>query len=1240
MAPRLGSAVLLLLVAASAPAADWPAWRFDANRSSASSQELPARMYPQWARVEPPLTPAWPDQSLMPFDAAYEPVVAGKILYFGSSRTDSVTAVDTATGEMKWRFHAEGPVRFAPLAWEGRLYVVSDDGYLYCLDAAKGTLLWKFRGGPSDRKIMGNGRLISTWPARGAPVIADGTVYFAASIWPFMGIFIHALDARNGRVIWTNDGDGSTYMKQPHNADSFAGVAPQGPMAVLGDYLLVTGGRSVPACYDRKTGKLIHFLLNENSKKGGGSTVAAVGKIFVNGGGMFSVETGKHLGTFPAIAVLTPEVLYGYEKGVLRAYDLAAMPDPSPPKRPAGGLLPPVPKPALPELASLPLPGVTCMIRAGDRLYLGMAGKVVSLSLPLSKVSSGVDWSAEVEGTVASLVAADDRLFAVTLEGRIVCFGRDKVEPLVHRAAAPELPVDEWTERARQVLESARVTEGYCVAWGLGSGRLVEELARQSKLHVVVVEPDPLKVRVERERLNYLGLAGELVAVHHADPRAFDLPPYFASLMVSEEPEKLALNDVAFVRGIYQSLRPYGGTACFALKSPERLRFGRTMENDQLAGAVLKVSPAGQLLIRSGALPGAGNWTHEHADAGNSRVSTDALVRAPLGLLWFGGSTNDGLLPRHGHGPQPQVIDGRIIIEGVDKLRALDIYTGRLLWETQLPGLGARYNNLLHQPGANAGGTNYISTSDGIYVAYRDGCVILDPETGRRSGEFRMPGGARWGYINILGDYLIGGTALASDLPPEGAAATIDPVAPGDSSEQPRVHITWKQYRSAADTQASSTSLVVMDRHTGKLMWEAPARGGFRHNAICAGGGRLYAIDRDPATRGKKSNGDKLILTAFDLKTGARLWEHDADVFGTFLAYSAKHDVLVESGRMARDTLPDELAGMRAFRARSGDVLWYGPKIVGPAMLHGDIIIRDKGATELLTGKPVMKPDPLTGELVEWTWSRNYGCNTPAAAENLMTFRSGAAGYCDLAGDSGTGNFGGIRSGCTNNLVVANGVLAAPDYTRTCTCSYQNQTSLALVPMPEAEMWTSFGKRDPKGVIKRLGLNFGAVGDRKADDGTLWLEYPSVGGASPTVNLKMTNTPVEYFRHHASRFTGGLPWVVSSGVKGIEGFTITLAPPGTPERRYTVRLHFAEPESIGAGERVFGVSLQGKQVLDDLDIVKEAGGAYRGIIKEFRDVVVGESLTVHFDANSGTKRRPLICGIEMVLDENGRARTP
>src|SRR2546421_339317 len=128
--------------------------------------------------------------------------------------------------------------------------------------------------------------------------------------------------------------------------------------------------------------------------------------------------------------------------------------------------------------------------------------------------------------------------------------------------------------------------------------------------------------------------------------------------------------------------------------------------------------------------PGPGNWPHEHGDAANTRVARDQLVKAPLGLLWFGGPSHEGILPRHGHGPQPQVIDGRCIIEGVDMLRAIDIYTGRLLWETQLPGIGFFYNNLLHHPGANASGGHYVCTSDSIDAEVGPCCFKLDPRPG------------------------------------------------------------------------------------------------------------------------------------------------------------------------------------------------------------------------------------------------------------------------------------------------------------------------------------------------------------------------------------------------------------------------------------------------------------------------------------------------------------------------------
>ena len=423
-----------------------------------------------------------------------------------------------------------------------------------------------------------------------------------------------------------------------------------------------------------------------------------------------------------------------------------------------------------------------------------------------------------------------------------------------------------------------------------------------------------------------------------------------------------------------------------------------------------------------------------------------------------------------------------------------------------------------------------------------------------------------------------------------------------------------------------------MDRHSGRVLWQATARLGFRHNSICIGGGRLYVIDRlaGPHLERLKKKGEPstvpAALVAFDLKDGRELWRSEEGIFGTFLSYSEAHDVLVESGRVARDTVTDEPKEMRTWKAAEGKPIWK-KGYSGPGMIHGDtILLGEAKACDLMTGALRGRIHPITGLPVEWTWARNYGCNTPAASEHLLTFRSGAAGYFDLAGDGGTGNFGGFKSGCTNNLLVAGGILNAPDYTRTCICSYQNQASLALVPMPEAEMWTFFGNAEIKGPVKRIGVNFGAPGDRRAEDGTLWLEHPSVGGKSPAAPIVVEGS-AEYLRKHSSRLSGeGAPWVAASGVKGIRTATLTLDPKAKEEVPYTVRLTFAELEGLKPGERVFDVSLQGREQLKNFDIAREAGGPDRSLVRTFT-VPASTEIRLEMTPRRG---KPLLCGMEVV----------
>jgi outer membrane protein assembly factor BamB len=1207
---------LLLLASLAVPAGKWAA----APPTRVGSPELPQRLHLSWTWELPPLKPAWPDQPLLQFDAAYQPVVHNRTMYLASSRTDSVTAYDLATGEERWCFRADGPVRFAPVGWSNRLFFVCDDGCLYCVDAAAGTLLWRFRGGPDGRLVLGNERLISAWPARGAPAIADGVVYFAAGIWPFMGIFLHALDARTGRVVWTNDGDGSIYIKQPHQADAFGGIAPQGRLVVAGDRLLVPGGRSVPACYDRHTGKLLHFRLADNSKRGGGPDVEVQGELFFNGSAAFDLATGDHLGPVGAPLVLAGDTAYTWARGECRAVDLGgarAVVRSEAARKQAKS-----PRPAwrLQVLAGVDVPRrVEALARAGSRLFAGSQGEVYALQLPLRSGPLAYAWHARVDGRPTHLLAAEGRLLVTTQEGRIYCFGPGRAEPIRHKIARPTpTPADEWTDRARAILQTAAIRDGYCMVQNPRHPRLLTEIVRQSDLRVMAVEPDGDRARELREELVRTGLHGERAAVVSGDLPEMRLPPYLASLLILETYPEEEDQQRNLLRAAFAVLRPYGGKALLPLAEDRAPAVEHVVTELGLEGARVRAAGGRVLLERTGPLPGAGIWTHEHADAANTRVSRDERVKAPLGLLWFGGPSHTGILSRHGHGPQPQVIDGRAILEGPDLLRAIDIYTGRLLWETRLPALGKAFENPRHQPGANASGSNYVSAADGIYVAHGTKCLRLDPATGRQTAAFSFPafpGGSRpatWSYLNVAGDFIVGGVAF--------------PVP--------------KDARKKLTSSSSSKSLAVLDRRTGRVLWSTTARSGFRNNAICIGGGRLYAIDRlsfDLVVGSKRPGPEPITeparLIAFDLATGKEAWSSTAEVFGTWLSYSAERDVVVEAGRVARDTLLDEPRGMRAWDAARGRPLWRNATYAGPAMLRGDQVLMDGRACDLRTGAPILRTDPLTGALVPWSWTRTYGCNTPMASQNLLTFRSGAAGYFDLCNDGGTGNIGGFRSGCTNNLVVAGGVVCAPDYTRTCTCSYQNQTSLALVPVPDAEMWTYYGRREVTGVVRQVGINLGAPGNRKADDGTLWLEYPPVGGPSPRLTVRTVPTRPDWFRRHSSQVEGGLGWVGASGARGLRELILKLASDAATDRPYSVRLHFAEPDGLGPAGRVFHVALQGRQVLSHFDISKEAGGPGRVVVKEFRGITVSDELRIALwpaeDDHTGTT---VLCGIEVHAD--------
>ncbi|UCG49192.1 MAG: PQQ-binding-like beta-propeller repeat protein [Phycisphaerales bacterium] len=1239
--------------------ADWPMWRHDAARSAATSHSLPARLHLQWVRRMRRPAPAWPEEQYkLRFDLSYEPVVMGKLIFVPSMVGDKVTAYDTDTGRQVWRFYCDGPVRFAPVAWKDRIFFVSDDGHLYCLMAADGRLVWKIRLGPSDARILGNGRLISTWPARGAPVLLDDRIYCAAGIWPFMGVFIYAIDAETGATVWENTGGGSTYMTQQHNSPAFGAVAPQGYLAATGDRLLIPS-RTTPACYDRRTGRLIYYRLSNRGmgKHVGGYNVYVWKDLFFNNSIMYRLRDGEGI-VKTAVQVPAEDAIVAFDKdGRIVAY----LPEKVPPAQKAKNE-PEIKAKALWK-AEFGAAVDKIHIRAGARLYgSNSRGNIAAIDTGTpgqGDTKTRISWSYRIKGSVWNMLAADDKLFVVTEDGLLYCFGGDEVETKWHGLGDRlSLQVPRKARRtAKRILEAAGAKQGYCLLLGAGNGGLAKAILAESDFHIIAVEPDLRAVASLRQEMDEAGAYGQRISILPGDISTLQLPPYLASLIVAEDSVPRGLDrSVEYVQKVYHSLRPYGGTAWLTAGRRARAAARRIASLD-LPGSRIEAMTAAVVLRREGPLPGSGDWIGQYGDPANTVVSKDDL-RAPLGLLWFGDDSEfTDVLPRHGHGPPEQVVGGRLFIEGIDSISARDVYTGRALWKKKLKSpetFGLYYDgsykgnhrdlsyNQLHIPGANTRGTNFVATRDKLYIIDAAKCLVLDAATGVQLDLFTLPDregkpAASWAYIGVYGDYLLAGADFV---------AYLDLLA-GNNKKLDGSARFFDKY--------ASKRLVVMDRHTGRVRWTADANIGFIHNCIAAGQGRIFLLDGLPpylakvmAERNIEINSTARIIS-LDVRDGSVVWEKTDGVFGSWLGYSEQYDILLQGYRKSRDMVPEPGDRMATWRGTTGRPLWdRAIEYSGPCMLHGEKIITQEAAYDLLTGERIMREHPLTGEPVEWGYARNYGCNTVIAARNLLTFRSAAAGYFNLANDGGTGNFGGFKSGCTSNLIVANGVLNAPEYTRTCTCSYQNQTSLALVHMPQVETWTFNRIKAGNWPIRRLGVNFGAPGDRKAANGTLWLDYPSVGGPSPPVKIAVAPKKPQWFRSHSSRIRKGvLEWVEASGAKGITSISIKLDAGGRRTResgasepdpladcrqgRYTVRLHFAEPDAISEGQRVFDVALQGDTVLKNFDIVKEAGAPGIGIVREFSCVRAPDNLDITLHSKvEGVET--VICGIEVIAE--------
>ena len=106
----LTTAILFSSTGLAVEAGGWPMHRGNAARTGYTPEALTG-LAPRWTYKTHAPRPAWPDEPRTPFDRAYALVSDGKTLYFGSSADCKVYALDAASGEERWNFFTDGPLR-------------------------------------------------------------------------------------------------------------------------------------------------------------------------------------------------------------------------------------------------------------------------------------------------------------------------------------------------------------------------------------------------------------------------------------------------------------------------------------------------------------------------------------------------------------------------------------------------------------------------------------------------------------------------------------------------------------------------------------------------------------------------------------------------------------------------------------------------------------------------------------------------------------------------------------------------------------------------------------------------------------------------------------------------------------------------------------------------------------------------------------------------------------------------
>ena len=546
---------------------------------------------------------------------------------------------------------------------------------------------------------------------------------------------------------------------------------------------------------------------------------------------------------------------------------------------------------------------------------------------------------------------------------------------------------------------------------------LAEEVARRTNLRLTVFDPDIDSVNALRKRLTADGLYGERITVRQASVQDLaKVTDHIATLVLSG-------------RVCDKRESPYASEEFLRLLAPNGVAL---VPNKDLNEA------ENMTLVKGTPFEESGDWTHTYAAPDNSAFAGESLDHArtinDLAVQWIGRPGPRYQADRNGRKPSPLAANGRLFLQGLERIICLDAYNGAIVWSLETP-----YFHRFNMP-RDCG--NWCADDDALYAAIRDSCWKFDARTGEllerwQADTYKLPeseSGYQWGYVGRSENVLLG-TSVKSDAPWEdywGGEGWFD------KTEGPAVQ------------QVASDRLIARDSVTGKKIWSHD--GLVLNSSITVSEGAVYFAEcrRDETSNsperrlGGPEVWEHMYLTALDLNTGKERWSNSLK---HITSGSVAFWLTCRDERLITVSSADVKFEVNAFSTLDGKKLWtghadwgkgkadHGTHLSRPAIVGNRVVVRP-AVFDLETGRKLDQEMPVSG------------CGTYACTTDALFFRAWSGQ--EFAVWSPESNeytrWSRLRPDCWLSSIPACGLLLSPEGGGGCSCGKWLETSLAFIP--------------------------------------------------------------------------------------------------------------------------------------------------------------------------------------------------